>query len=297
MAARMLLAKVYLNAAVYTGTAQYAQVLSALAPVLASPSFTLNPVYRNNFLADNNTSAEIIFPVTQDGLRTQTWGGMTFLVHASCGGDMNNANYGIDGCWWGIRLKRQAYNLVAADPRHTGYLFTTNQSPSVTNIGDFRTGIAAPKFSNLRANGTAGSHATHVDTDWPMFRLADAYLMYAEAVVRGGGGSTAQAETYFNALRQRAYGNTSANLPAGTLAVGSAAALDTLLAERTRELLWEGHRRQDLIRFGRFTGNAYLWEWKYGVQAGQSAPNHLALYPLPASELVANPNLTQNPGY
>jgi len=125
-AASMLLAKLYLNAGVYTGTPNYASVLTALQPVLSGP-YTLNPVYRNNFLADNNKSPETIFAVTQDGLKTQTWGGMTFLVHASCGADMNASNYGIDGCWWGIRMKPEAYRRYPAGDGRTSYFFTTNQ--------------------------------------------------------------------------------------------------------------------------------------------------------------------------
>jgi hypothetical protein len=124
-----------------------------------------------------------------------------------------------------------------------------------------------------------------------MFRLADAYLMYAEAVLRGGGGTRAQALTYVNALRQRAYGNASGNITDPELT------LDFVLAERGRELLWEGHRRVDLVRYGLFTGGTYLWAWKGGAVAGTATGTHLDLYPLPVSEIVANPNLTQNPGY
>lgn len=289
-AASMLLAKVYLNAGVYTGTANYAGVVTALGPVLAGP-YSLAANYRNNFLADNNTSPEIIFAVTQDGRRTQTWGGMTFLVHASCGGDMNASDYGIDGCWWGLRLKPQAYNRYGVGDNRTSFFFMTNQSVAVTSIGDFRAGIPAPKFSNRASTGGQGSHPTHVDTDFPMFRLGDAYLMYAEAAVRGGGGSRAQALTYVNALRQRAYGNTSGNITDAQMT------LDFILDERGRELLWEGHRRTDLIRYGRFTGGSYIWSWKGGTQAGTSTGAFRDLYPLPANELVANPNLKQNPGY
>jgi len=70
-----------------------------------------------------------------------------------------------------------------------------------------------------------------------------------------------------------------------------------VLDERARELWWEGHRRTDLIRYGLFTGGDYLWAWKGNSQAGSSTPDTRNLYPIPASELVANPNLTQNPGY
>jgi hypothetical protein len=258
--------------------------------VISGP-FTLDASYRRLFLADNHTSPEIIFAITQDGLKTQTWGGMTFLVHASCGGSMDASAYGIDGCWWGLRLKPEAYNRFdTSDPRG-GFFYTSGQAVAVNSIGNFNDGIAAPKFSNRTSSGAAGSHPTHVDTDFPMFRLGDAYLMYAEAVLRGGGGSRAQALAYVNALRQRAYGNTSANITDPELT------LDFILDERGRELLWEGHRRTDLVRYGRFTGGTYIWAWKGGTAAGTATAAHLNLYPLPANELVANPNLQQNTGY
>jgi len=290
-AASMLLAKVRLNAEVYTGAADWAGALNAAQTVIGSGTYSLDSNYRHMFMADNNTSPEIIFAIPQDGLKTQTWGGMTFLVHASCGGDMANADYGIDGCWWGIRLKPQAYSFYGAGDGRDDYFYTTNQNVQVASIGNWNDGIAAPKFTNKTSGGMAGSHATHVDTDFPMFRLGDAYLIYAEAVLRGGGGTRAQALAYVNALRERAFGG-----PAGDI-TDAQLTLPFILAERGRELLWEGHRRTDLIRFGQFTGGTYIWSWKGGVQAGKATESFRDLYPLPASELVTNPNLTQNPGY
>jgi hypothetical protein len=289
-AASMLLAKLYLNAEVYSGTPNYTGALTAAQAVIAGP-YTLDNSYKELFLADNNTSPEIIFAVTQDGLRTQTWGGMTFLVHASCGGNMDAALSGIDGCWWGLRLKPQAYNRFAAGDTRSATFFTNGQTVAVTSIGDFAAGIPNAKFKNVTSAGTPGSHPTHVDTDFPMFRLADAYLIYAEAHLRGGGGSAAQALTYVNGLRQRAYGNANGNI------TGAQLTLDFILDERGRELLWEAHRRTDLVRYGRFTGGSYIWAWKGGTQAGSATNAFLNLFPIPFNELSANPNLTQNPGY
>jgi hypothetical protein len=288
-AASMLLAHVYLNAEVYTGTPHYGEALAAAQAAIAGP-FSLDDNYQHLFLADNKTSPEIIFPIIQDGLHTQTWGGVTFLTHAACGGSMNNANYGIDGCWWGLRLKPEAYTRSAGDPR-ASYFHTDGQTVEIPSISNFNAGIAAPKYQNVTSTGSPGSNATHVDTDFPMFRLGDAYLIYAEAVLRGGGGTREQALAYVNALRERAYGDASANITDPELT------LDFILDERGRELLWEAHRRPDLIRFGRFTGGDYLWAWKGGAPAGTATETFRDLYPLPASELTANPNLTQNPGY
>jgi hypothetical protein len=204
---------------------------------------------------------------------------------------MNAADYGIDGCWWGLRLKPQAYNRYSAGDTRDDFFFTSGQTVAVTSIGDFSKGIPAPKYRNVTSTGAQGSHPTHPDTDFPMFRIADAYLIYAEAHLRGGGGTAGQALSYVNALRQRAYGDASGNITSGQLT------LDFILDERGRELLWEAHRRTDLIRYGRFTGGGYIWSWKGGTEAGTSTPSHLDLVPLPANELIANPNLTQNPGY
>lgn len=289
-AAAMLLAKVYMNAAVYTGTAKWTEAMAAVNEVIAS-GYTLDTRYRHLFEADNNTSPEIIFPITQDGTKTQTWGGMTFLIHASLGGSMNGADYGVDGTWWGLRLKQQAYNLFDPTDKRRAFFYTSGQSVDVTSIGDWSKGIAAPKFTNKTSTGANGSHATHPDTDFPVFRLGDAYLMYAELFLRGGGGTQTQALNYVNALRQRAFGDASKNITATELT------LDFILAERGRELLWEAHRRNDLVRFGKFTGGSYIWAFKGGVAAGKSTETFRDLYPLPANELVANPNLKQNTGY
>jgi hypothetical protein len=115
--------------------------------------------------------------------------------------------------------------------------------------------------------------------------------MYAEAVLRNGGGNAATALGYVNAIRQRAYGGASGNITAAQLT------LPFILAERGRELAWEGHRRNDLIRYGLFTGGDYIWSWKGGVQAGRATETFRNLYPIPAGQLLANPKLTQNPGY
>ncbi len=289
----MLLAELYLNAEVYTGTPMWAEALGAAEDVIGSSHFSLDPTYRRMFGADNNTSPELIFVAPQDGGHTQTWGGMTFLVHAGCGGSMSAGNYGIDYCWGGYRLKQQAYRLFEAGDGRAAYFWTAGQTDSVEAIGDFKYGIAAPKFTNLVSTGGHGSQLTMVDTDFPVFRLSEAYLIYAEAVLRGGGGSRATALGYVNALRQRAYGNNSGDITDAELT------LDFILAERGRELLYETRRRADLVRFGLFTGSTYLWAWKGSklVAGGIGLDDFRDVYPLPANELIANPNLTQNDGY
>ncbi|MHB0948491.1 MAG: RagB/SusD family nutrient uptake outer membrane protein [Gemmatimonadaceae bacterium] len=286
-----LLAEVYLNAGVYTGTDRYADARAEAEKVIAGP-YQLESNYLKSFLADNNTSKEIIWSVPQDGINTRSYGGTTFLTHAAVGGGMDARKYGIGGGWWGLRLRPEVYNLYpggATGPdKRASYFYV--QTVSIGSLTDFTQGVAAPKYQNVTSAGRPGSNGDFADTDYPMFRLADAYLIYAEAVLRGGGGSRATALGYVNALRQRAYGGASGNITDAQLT------LDFILDERARELLWEGHRRSDLIRYGRFT-TAGIWQWKGGVQPGKVTESFRNLYPLPASELLANTNLKQNPGY
>jgi hypothetical protein len=289
----MLLAKVYMNAGVYVGADEYANAFSELQNVIGGP-YLLSADYQANFLADNDNSPETIFAVPQDGLSTQTWGGTTFLAHAGCGGSMDAADYGLDFCWWGLRIQPEIVALfpgAPASPDGRAILYTAGQNLQIASITNFSDGWAAPKYQNVTSLGAPGAHTTFPDTDYPMFRLADAYLMYAELVLRGGGGDVPTAVGYVNLLRERAYGDQSGNITDPELT------LDFVLDERARELWWEGHRRTDLIRYGLFTGGGKLWSWKGGVQAGSATETFRDLYPIPASELLANPNLTQNPGY
>lgn len=292
-AARMVLAKLHLNAESYGVGAQYAQALAEAQAVITSNAYQLASNYHHNFLADNHTSPEIIFPVPFDGQRIRSWGGTTFLSHAAVGGSMDATAYGLDGGWWGLRVTPQFVALFggAGGPdQRASVFYTAGQTLEINSLGEFTHGYAAPKYRNVTSAGAPGSNETFPDTDYPMFRLADAYLMYAEAVLRGGGGTIAQAVDYVNELRERAYGNTSGNIVADDLT------LNFILDERSRELWWEGHRRTDLIRFNRFTTQG-VWAWKGNTPAGTTTDGYRDLYPLPASEMLANPNLTQNTGY
>jgi hypothetical protein len=115
--------------------------------------------------------------------------------------------------------------------------------------------------------------------------------MYVEAHLRGGAGADpVLAVNYVNALRNRA------NNPQNNLTITDLT-LDFIIDERARELHWEAHRRQDLIRFGRFTGGSYNWAWKGNGTNGIAIPASRKLYPIPAASLASNPNLSQNTGY
>jgi hypothetical protein len=293
-AAWMLLAKLYLNAEVYVGTNRYTDAITYTKKVIDA-GFDLNDNYAGNFMADNHKSPEIIFTVAFDGLNTQTYGGTTFIAHAAVGGNMSAGDFGLDGGWGGTRTTSafvEKFDDTSGDTDSRAMFFTDGQALEINDISVFTDGWAIAKWKNLDSEGNAGSSLAFVDIDFPVFRLADAYLMYAEAVLRGGdGGSVAEATTYINELRERAYGDSSGNISELELN------LDFVLDERARELYWESHRRTDLIRFGKFSESEYVWPWKGGVKEGISTDSKYDVFPIPSSDLAANPNLRQNTGY
>jgi hypothetical protein len=188
------------------------------------------------------------------------------------------------------------YTIVMNTPPsvdHRPIFYTAGQSLEINDIAVFTDGYAVPKFTNMKSDGTTpGSDATFTDTDFPMFRLGDVYLMYAEAVLRGGGGGDlGTALNLVNDLRRRAYTDNSGNITSSDLT------LEFILDERARELYWEGHRRTDLIRFGQFSNGTYVWPWKGNDKNGVAVSPNYNLFPIPASDVSANPNLKQNPGY
>ena len=189
-------------------------------------------------------------------------------------------------------LGNLTYTISAFKGDSRNMFYTDDQTLEIDDPFNFGDGYAVAKWKNVDVNGNPGSDASgnFVDIDFPMFRLADVYLMYAEAFLRGGGGDAGTAVGLINDLRERAYGNSGGNISSGDLT------LDFVLAERSRELFWEGHRRTDLIRFGQFSDQG-VWPWKGGVKEGKTTESFRDIYPIPSSDMIANPTLTQNPGY
>ncbi len=292
-AVRILLAKLYLNAEVYTGTAKYSEALTFINQILTTGA-NLADNYLKNFSGDNHTSSEIIFPLIADAVTRQSWGNTTFIIASNTSG--SGELLGLSGGWLGNRGTKAWYGLfgnsataLAASPDVRAQLFTTaGHNYEMTDFNNWYDGFPSIKFRNTNFAGTTTT-TIFANTDFPLFRYADVYLMYAECVLRGAsGGNMTDALSYVNQVRNRSN---------ATSITESALTLSFILDERARELNFEGHRRTDLIRFGKFTGNSYLWPWKGGVLNGTSIPDTYKLFPIPLTALQANPNLTQNPGY
>lgn len=286
----MLLSKLYLNGEVYTGQGYYDQTVTFSKKVIDA-GYVIDPDYRAPFRADNDQSTEMIFPVIFDGEVSKTWGGMTFVIHAAVGGSMDPADYGIDNGWGGTRATSALVQKFDTINDSRAIFYTEGQTLEIEMVSRFTEGYAVTKFTNLDRDGNIGSDVTFPDTDFPMFRLADAYLMYAEAVERGGNGDEGLAVSYINELRERGFGNSDQNISAADMD------LDFILDERARELYWECHRRTDLIRHGKFSETSYTWPWKGSVAQGESRPAFYDVFPIPSTDLAANPNLVQNTGY
>ena len=290
-----LLARNYLNAKVYTDTARYDEAITYSKKVIDA-GYNLVDDYRWLMLADNDLNkSEFIFTINYDGLKTQGFGGTTFLTHAAVGGSMPATTYGVGGGWGGIRATKNLVNLfpdVTGSQDKRAQFYINGQNLEIANQTDFTQGYAVTKFRNVRRNGSMGQSPDFADVDMPLFRLAEMYLIYAEAVLRGGtGGSIATATDYINEIRERAYQNTSGNITAGQLN------LDFILDERARELYWEGFRRTDLVRYNKFTEASYLWPWKGGIPSGTGVQSYRNIYPIPSRDINVNTNLTQNTGY
>ena len=298
-----ILAKMYLNAEAYGLTPRYADAMAMCSNVIGG-GYALKINYLDNFKADNNTSSEMIFTVQSDGIKTQNYGATTVMCNGQVGSVEGNGQtlYGVGGWGGALRLRKQFVQKFEGtqfdyDARKT--IISGTRPIEISNVAIQAQGYILGKWSNRTSSGVAGVSSTFADTDFPLFRLADFYLMYAEAQMRKDGATNGSATAnangtsvgYINALRERANDGNFANLTAAQVT------LDFLIDERARELHWEGHRRQDLIRFGKYTGGNYNWAWKGNGTNGISISNHLRVYPLHPNTIQANPNLTQNVGY
>jgi hypothetical protein len=294
--AEMILAKMYLNAEKWTGTARWDDAIIMLDRIINSGAYTLESNYFDNFTIQNENSSEAIFNLPYD--RRQGWGWQlhSYTLHPSFSSVYNYSA----PIWNGMSSTQEFYEKYDSDDLRinswlVGPQTTPGGQPLMSSRGEQI--VFTPEIDGLETAGeTQGVRCAKweftrdlqrnesMDNDWVFFRYADVLLMKAEALMRKNGGvATTEAVDLVNQVRERAYGNSSHNYTTATLT------MDELLDERGRELAWEGHRRQDLIRFGKWEN-----EW-FGKPASSS--DHTELMPIPSREIAANPKLQQNPGY
>jgi len=314
-AAWMLLSRIYLNAEVYTGTAKWDSCLLYTNKVIESGAYSLADDYRQNFSADNDGyhNPEMIFAWEQDGVNVQGWVGTSFIIESSSDpvylpaekyhGLTDNTN------WNGNRARIQLLDILVDTLATYGGPIPVSDStfsqcedkrvflkrketlniPSASSSGNY--GVGVYKFTARNSDGSLPGNysASYACTDFPIFRLADAYLMRAESNFNLGNINEAVAD--INIIRERAYGNSDGDITAGDLDS------QFILDERAREFYYEAQRRTDLVRFGQFTDGSYVWQWKGGVYEGTQTSSHLNLFPIPGDEVSANPNIDQNKDY
>ena len=317
-AVNLLLARMYLNAEVYTGTARWEDAKTYAEKVINGPHklWTTGTgkwsAYQMLFMGDNGengSSQEAILPLYQDGVTTTSWGTSLFLMASTWKADMDtDKDYGTDQFWAGNRARSQFIakffpnndapkaniaDMVKAAGDDRALFFGKGRDLVVETPTEYTSGYAVGKFRNTYSNGGNPHNSKFVDTDYFLMRSAEAYLIAAEADARlNGGVTTATGKGYIDAIRQRANNKD----------LKASYNLNQILDERARELYYEGFRRTDLIRYGYYGGEKsgeYLWEWKGGIKNGQAIAAYLNVFAIPAEDVNANPNLKgkQNTGY
>ncbi len=310
-----ILARLYLNAEVYTGTAHYTECIDACKKIIAK-GYSLEKEYAKLFNADNDRrSNEIIFALACNATNTVAWGAGTYMV---CATRFDNdagmlEDFGVSTYWNCLRTRpelvdkfesgdgralfgsrnRAAYTDTPdegwyAETGDTKYVYQDREK-TISGHDETTTGWLINKWSNITDDGAVASdtRVNGAETDFPMFRLADVYLMLAESVLRGGNGSSvSEALGYVNQIRSRAFGEGLGQLAESDLT------LDFILDERARELYTECTRRTDLIRFGKYT-SGYNWNWKGGVKDGKDVDSKYMYVPIPEAELSANPQFKE----
>ncbi len=303
-----LLARMYLNAEVYTGQEMWSEAKAACETIFGM-GYSLAPTYAELFRGDNGENpdarGEFLFAVSYDAEDTQSNGGTTFLTRGSVQGPELIVGT-MSGNWGGNRTTFEFvdkyYGVESADYVTGEYTLATNDARGqifwikdrVQSIEDalytFFHGWSCIKWSNVPHDmeweefTEVAATKAYGDVDMPLIRLGEIYLIYAEACMELG--QAALAAPKMEELAERA-----------GVDFDGVINQEFLIAERAKELMWEGHRRTDLIRWGKFTDAGFLWPYKGGPFAGQGFADYMEIFAIPASELGSNPNLVQNPGY
>lgn len=299
-AAYTLLAKMYLNAEVWTGTPNWQGVIDATDKVM-SLDYIIEPNWKTNFEVNNEVSREIILPIAfgKDdegnhihkrtlhyldpialGMTVGTWNGV------SAQPDYVKQFDDADNRKKGSFLIGPMIDPATGEVLITGHARPLNHTIDFNMIpGSLREGMwgEVHQEEGARCNKWVyekGLANSDMENDFAIFRLADVYLMKAEALVRLGQNNS-EATSLVNTIRERGFGDNSHNYTSVTL--------ENVRMERRLELAWENSNRQDLIRFGKFLDPGYL--------RPTASASHLLLFPIPETAWETNNNLVQNPGY
>jgi hypothetical protein len=320
-----LLAKMYLNAGVYTGTPAWDKCKAVCDTIINSAQFILESNQKNVFITENQNSREIIFALPFDSKYVSDWN--SFDVHMQTLEPENQATYNLQSSPWGgvcaipqfistfdtddsryqdNYIKGQQFTATGDSIYGTMGAFTgkplsyRNYVPGV-DLSDEVDGFRLGKFE------IAMGATNRLSNDWPLFRYADILMMKAESLLRTGDADGAA--TLVTEVRQRDFKSdpakatvTGADLLQGssydyglrnhltsTTEGGADIQYGRFLDELSWEFCQEARRRTDMIRFGIFTKKSWL----------SHSPNgdYRALFPIPRTEIAKNANLVQNPGY
>lgn len=287
----MLLAKLYLNAEIYTGTPQWAKAVDYTTRIISSNKFTLPADFLSTFSVNNQNSPEIILATAFDRTKRTGFNIQMPVLHYRQQLEFNIGN----SPWNGPCAVTEFYNSFGDDDLRkkmwmVGQRYAADGTPLMDDdiplvLNPEVPALVMPGGADTRVRGARAAKyeiqrnnpINQQDNDFVIFRLADAILMRAEANMKLGKNAEALADV--NMIRERA------GVKPYT---ANQLTFDELLAERGRELAWENHRRQDLIRFKKYNGT---WRFK------PASPAHTILFPIPKDQLDLNPNLTQNKGY
>jgi hypothetical protein len=332
-AALMIRMKLYLNAEVYTGTPQWANAAADAEEIINSGPYSLMPNYKDNFNINNAGSTENIFVYPYDKVFAGGFNWVMMTLHIASQSTFNLTqqpwngyqtveefynsyvdpvkNPGVQGpVWKGLALEqsegtidgRLSNFLVGPQFRSNGQLLedpgvepfdATGRNgdpngPPITFMpylneiwpqGLRQAGARIAKYE-FEMGGT-----NNMSNDFVVFRLSDAILSLAEAKFRLG--NTAEALALVNQIRARA----------GNLDPFTTLTNENLLAERGREMYVEMTRRQDLIRFKKYGDAWWPFQGMNRPKRVHAPGSFLELFPIPEPQRLANPKLTQNPGY
>ncbi len=330
-----LLSKLYLNAEVYTGQPEWQKCINMTDSIIQSGKYSLSAGYFDNFSPDNEASVENIFVVPFDKVNISgnnwenqtlhyqnvtnfqlsgaTWNGYsanepfyqlfdTTSVYTHEGDKVFRTYLDQRSGEW---LIGQQYSLPYAYPPDKNVLYKADESlklkdngtgldlvftPKMTTISDPSSAFRLTGVRNIKYFPEAGT-AGNQSNDMVLFRYADILLMKAECELRLNQ-NLGDALNLVNQVRERAYsGDKSHDWASSDLT------LDHILDERGRELAWELWRRQDLIRYEIASGTPYFTAARVPDKDQDASDGHTLLFPIPENQIIANPNLNQNPGY